>query len=136
MSTITFTPIPSGTGSSFARYAPRAARPAAAMPAASPRLRLTRRGRTVLMLLLAVPLALWLAFSVLNGGGATAGLEPGAPVPVVVVQPGESLWSLAERIAPASDPRDVIDAIVSYNHLPSADVMAGQSLGVPAPYGA
>lgn len=122
MSTITI----SRSGSSFA--AARAARPV------SPRLRLTPRGRAVLLFLIGMPIALWLLIAQVNGGAATGSLEGGS-VPIVMVQSGESLWTVAERVAPGSDPRDVIDAIVTFNHLGSADVMAGQQLGVPAPYG-
>lgn len=98
------------------------------------RLRLTARGRAVLLVAIGMPIALWLLFAQLNGGAATGTLEQGGAVPIVVVQPGESLWSVAERVAPGADPRDVIASIVSFNHLGSADVMAGQQLGVPAPY--
>jgi len=122
MSTIAISP----SGSSFA--AASAARPA------RPRLRLTRRGRAVLLLLVAVPLVLWLLVAQLNGGAATGSLEGGS-VQIVMVQPGESLWAIAERVAPNADPRDVIDAIIAFNHLGSADVMAGQQIGIPAPYG-
>jgi len=122
MSAITISPSPS----SFA--APRPAR------SARSRLRLTPRGRAVLLFLIGMPIALWLLVAQLNGGAATGSLEGGS-VQIVMVEPGESLWSIAERVAPGSDPRDVIDAIVAFNHLGSADVMAGQQLGVPAPYG-
>ncbi|HWK21179.1 MAG TPA: LysM peptidoglycan-binding domain-containing protein [Microbacteriaceae bacterium] len=122
MSAITISPSPSSFG------APRPAR------SARSRLRLTPRGRAVLLFLIGMPIALWLLVAQLNGGAATGSLEGGS-VQIVMVEPGESLWSIAERVAPGSDPRDVIDAIVAFNHLGSADVMAGQQLGVPAPYG-
>ncbi|MBO9578131.1 MAG: LysM peptidoglycan-binding domain-containing protein [Microbacteriaceae bacterium] len=116
MSTISITP------GSFAVAAPKR------------RLRLTDRGRTVLILLIGLPIALWLLLAQLNGGAATGTLEDGAAVPIVMVQPGESLWTVAERVAPGADPRDVIAAIVDFNHLGSADVMAGQQIAIPAPY--
>ncbi len=128
MSTISLTP----TGSFSARH-DRPAAIVADRPTRS-RLRLTARGRAVLLLLLAAPIAVWLLLAQLNGGAAAGTRDAGAPVPVVVVQPGESLWSIAEQVAPNADPRDVIDAIVSFNHLPSADVVPGEQLGVPAPY--
>ncbi len=106
----------------------------AAPAARAARLRLTARGRAVLLLVIGLPIALWLLFAQLNGGAAAGTLEQGAAVPIVMVQPGESLWSIAERVAPNADPRDVIDAIVAFNQLGSADVMAGQQLGIPAPY--
>ncbi|OJX68410.1 MAG: hypothetical protein BGO95_02740 [Micrococcales bacterium 73-13] len=112
-----------------------AAHPATVIGAAPRRrVRLTSRGRTVLLLLIGLPIALWLLLAQLNGGAATGSLDSGAPVPVVVVQPGESLWAIAERVAPSADPRDVIAAIVAFNHLGTADVMAGQQIGIPAPY--
>lgn len=127
MSTITLT----RAGSSFDGSAP--ARTVVRHPNRS-RLRLTARGRAVLLFLVTVPIALWLLVAQLNGGAAQGTREAGAAAPVVVVQPGDSLWAIAERVAPAADPRDVIDAIVDFNHLPSVDVMAGQQLGIPAPY--
>ena len=57
-----------------------------------------------------------------QAGAALGGSSPEAPgraptAPVVdaaastVVRPGDSLWSLAERLAPDSDPRVVVDAL-------------------------
>ncbi len=131
MSTIAITPRSYGA-SSFAAVS--TARPAPPLPTRTSRLRLTSRGRAVLLVLIAMPIALWLLVAQLNGGSAVGTLEQGASVPIVVVEPGESLWSVAERVAPGADPRDVIDAIVGFNHLGSADVMAGQQIGIPAPY--
>jgi len=131
MSTVAVTPHSFGSGSSFAaagHVEATADRPA------RHRLRLTGRGRAVLLTLAAGPLVLWLAVAQLNGGAATGSLEGGSPSPIVIVEPGESLWSVAERVAPGADPRDVIAAIVAFNHLATVDVMAGQQLGVPASY--
>jgi hypothetical protein len=50
---------------------------------------------------------------------------------VVHVQVGETLWDVAERNAPASDPDAVVARIVELNSLPDADVVPGQSLVVP-----
>ncbi|MFJ6674129.1 LysM peptidoglycan-binding domain-containing protein [Actinosynnema sp. NPDC091369] len=50
---------------------------------------------------------------------------------VVHVQVGETLWDVAERSAPASDPDAVVARIVELNSLPSSDVVPGQSLVVP-----
>jgi LysM repeat protein len=66
---------------------------------------------------------------------ATATLE-GSSVAFqyVTVETGQSLWGVAESIAPNADPRDVIAAIMQLNHLESADVLAGQQLAVPVQY--
>jgi LysM repeat protein len=101
--------------------------------AATPRLRMTARGRRVLMALIVVPLLVVVAFLALNGGRATASNEAVTPT-YVSVQQGESLWQLAEQVAPKADPRDVIADIVSLNGLASSDVVAGQRLAIPSQY--
>lgn len=110
----------------------RAPRDVEAASRAHPPIRLTRRGRVLLSALAVLLLAAVLTALGLGGTGAEAGLDAGAAVPVITVAPGESLWSIAERIAPSADPRDIIEAIVSYNGLGGVDVWAGQRLGVPA----
>lgn len=114
---------------------PFAVRPVTPRNAAQPRLRLTKRGRAVLLSLAATPLVALALFFGLNGGGATASLE-GSTVPFqyVTVDAGQSLWNLAESIAPQADPRDVIAQFVQLNQLESADVYAGQQLAIPAQY--
>ncbi|MGN6741998.1 MAG: LysM peptidoglycan-binding domain-containing protein [Amnibacterium sp.] len=92
------------------------------------RLRLTRRGRVVLVVLPAV-LALSSAFVVTSTPFAQA--EP-AVQRTVVVGTGDSLWSLAERLAPSSDPRDVVAELERANGLRGAAVQAGARLVVPA----
>ncbi len=53
----------------------------------------------------------------------------------VTVQPGDSLWNIAEIVAPTSDPRDVIIELMQFNNLSSADVPAGYELAIPPKYG-
>lgn len=102
---------------------------------AAPKLHLTRRGRAVLTFLVAAPLVVAAFLFVVNGGGATASLEGSdAAFQYVTVQPGESLWQLAEQLAPGADPRDVISDIVTFNQLDSADIAAGQELAIPSQY--
>lgn len=110
------------------------ARRSSAAPARPARLRLTERGHTVLLTLAAIPLVIVLLALALNGGGASATLEAGEPAQVVMIESGQSLWSLAEQIAPAADPRDVIEEILVLNRLDSADVWAGQQIAIPQKY--
>ena len=49
----------------------------------------------------------------------------------VVVQPGDTLWSVAERSDPAADPRAVVDRIRELNGLHGDAVVAGAVLEVP-----
>ncbi|MEZ3159787.1 LysM peptidoglycan-binding domain-containing protein [Microbacterium sp. BWT-B31] len=101
------------------------------------RLRLTTRGRRVLTLLAALPAAVALAAAIVGGGAALASRDAGAPAgtfETVTVQPGDTLWAIAEGVAPGSDPRDVVDAIVRLNALGSVGIVAGQELAIPAAY--
>src|SRR3954466_16069571 len=57
-----------------------------------------------------------LVLTVARAGVALEGRSLATPgrlphVRTVVVEPGDSLWSIAGRIAPGSDPRAVVDAI-------------------------
>ena len=119
--------------------ATRAPRPSAVahLTEAAPalRLRLTRRGRFVLTTTVALPLATAIAMVVLNGGSATATDQlSSASFSYVQVESGESLWTLAQSIAPNSDPRDVISDLVRLNQLDTAVVQPGQRLAIPAQY--
>jgi hypothetical protein len=104
------------------------------------RLRITRRGRVVLAGLASAPLvagvvalAFFGASSAVANGEAAVGSQPASQTfDYVTVQAGETLWGLAEEIAPSADPRDVIADIVSLNQLPSAEVQPGQRLAVPS----
>lgn len=103
-----------------------------ASPVVRTRLRLTRRGRAVIAALVSLPLALALVLTALNGGGAVAGATSG-PV-TVTVEPGQSLWSLAEELAPGAAPADVVADLIAVNELVGAEVLPGQVLLVPAGY--
>jgi nucleoid-associated protein YgaU len=125
-------PLEADRPRAVAAPAARSARPAVAHRPAAPaphRLRLTRRGRLVLVLLPAV-LALSSAFVGVSAPFAQA--DPAARSRSVVVRAGDSLWSIAERLAPSRDPRDVVAELEQVNHLPGAVVLAGSRLSVPA----
>ncbi|MCU1441506.1 MAG: hypothetical protein JWP85_2503 [Rhodoglobus sp.] len=123
-----------GTAFGSPRSAARPIRAVVVRPAA-PKLRLTQRGRAVLTVLAATPLVVAALLFALNGGGATASLEgSNVPFQYVTVESGQSLWQLAEEIAPRADPRDVIAEFVKLNALTSPDVFAGQELAIPAQY--
>lgn len=101
------------------------------------RMRLTVRGRRVLAVLAALPAVVALSFAVIGGGAALATRDSGAPAAsftTVTVGSGESLWSIAEEVAPGHDPRDVVDGIVRLNALEDVTVAVGQSLSIPAEY--
>ncbi|GAB2460682.1 hypothetical protein HD599_001157 [Conyzicola lurida] len=99
-----------------------------------PRLRLTKRGRAVFTGLAATPVVVAVMLLALNGGGATATSADGGALEQVTLQAGQSLWDLAEEIAPGTDPRDVISDILAVNDLGGGSVQAGQRLDLPAEY--
>jgi hypothetical protein len=92
--------------------------------------RLTNRGRIVLATVASVLLSIMV---VLSGQiTADAGSAAGGPVlATYVVQPGESLWSIASEVAPAADPRETIAVIRDLNGMQDSTVVPGQSVVVP-----
>jgi nucleoid-associated protein YgaU len=90
--------------------------------------RLTHRGVVVLSLVvLAVGAGLvWLA--ALSAPRAAA--PPAAPH-AVTVQSGDTLWSIATRIAPERDPRAEVAALEKRNGLAGVELVPGQVLQVP-----
>ncbi|MBE7698919.1 LysM peptidoglycan-binding domain-containing protein [Oerskovia sp. Sa1BUA8] len=92
-------------------------------------LRLTARGRAVLVLLVAAVLAL----GALWGGRAVAS-GPGEPVEVRVhvVEAGETLWQHASALAAGGrDVRDVMVDLAELNNLSSNGLQVGQRLLLP-----
>jgi Tfp pilus assembly protein FimV len=56
---------------------------------------------------------------------------PARPLPTVTVAPGDTLWTIAARVAPRKDARVVVAEIESLNHLGDGRVRAGQQLRLP-----
>ncbi|HZC73391.1 MAG TPA: LysM peptidoglycan-binding domain-containing protein [Jatrophihabitans sp.] len=103
-------------------HAPSEIRPA------SPTVRLTRRGVVVLTIaVLALGAALiWLAKLSAPDAGAAR------PAPhSVTVAPGDTLWSIATRVAPDVDPVAEVAALQRRNHLTDVGLVPGQVLRVP-----
>ena len=101
-------------------------------------LRLTRRGRRVLtgFVMLAVIISAMLIWTSVAGGAQAPG--PGAPAPSVyqgmtqvVVQPGQTLWSIAIAADPSAATWSVVQQIINANALNGAQIAAGQLLWVP-----
>ncbi|MFT4258114.1 LysM peptidoglycan-binding domain-containing protein [Microbacterium sp.] len=103
---------------------------------ATTRLRLTARGRRLLLAAASVPVAAAIAFGILSGGSALASNDGGASATfeTVTVAPGESLWSIASSIAPDEDPRVVISEIRALNALSASTLQIGDEIAIPAQY--
>lgn len=84
-------------------------------------------------MLILVAVALMLAAFSLGRVAPQAAME--APVTpelqTTVVQPGDTLWSIARRVAPRSDPRVTVEQLRRLNEVPRAGLVAGQSLMLP-----
>ncbi len=92
-------------------------------------LRLTRRGRFLALVLLLGFVAL------IAGVVATPGQAADRPAATrsAVVQPGDTLWSIAQRYAPDRDPYQAIDQIRQLNGITDYTVHPGQRLVLPWP---
>lgn len=103
--------------------------------APAPRLRLTSRGRMVFGIIAAIPV---IAVALLVGpnvlGAQATGDVVESSFQYVSIAPGQSLWQLAEQVAPQADPREVVADILTLNNLSSGDVQPGQKLAIPAQY--
>ncbi len=105
-------------------------RQAGADPRSEAPLRLTTRGRVVVVLLALLLVALPLVIGV---RAAQAEAPTSAPeVERHVVAPGETLWQIAATITrPGDDVRDVVADLVRLNALPDSSLLAGQTIVVP-----
>jgi hypothetical protein len=113
---------PVGTVRPHARRAPSRSHRAAAV---------YRRRR-----LAAVAVAIGAVLAVGHAGVALGGTSLAAPdarprVVTHVVEPGDTLWSIAQELAPSSDPRPVVDAISHARH--DAPLVPGEVVTWMAP---
>jgi len=99
---------PDGAVARTETLAPYVARPGAAGPS-----RLTYWRRRAVVLAVAVALVALVAPRFRAAlGGAPASAPEGGPVPrTYVVEPGDTVWTIARRLHPTGDPRGVVAAI-------------------------
>jgi hypothetical protein len=96
------------------------------VPQAGP-VRLTRRGRVVILVALLVIAGVLVVLAAAPGEAAA----PAGPAPTTVVRPGDTLWSVAGRYAPGRDRFLVIDEIRRLNGITDYTVHPGQRLVLP-----
>ncbi len=87
-----------------------------------------RRRRLGVLVGLAVVAGVW-------AGPVANALGGSAPAPVssqsYVVRAGDTLWSIAGRVAADRDPRSVVDAIATASHVEPGAIVPGQTLVIP-----
>lgn len=98
--------------------------------------RLTRKGRLVFRGIPALTLAVLIVLGALAfispGEAKSSTVEVATQVSsTMTVMHGDSLWSIAAKVAPEQDNRDVINHIMQINDLSTAQVEPGQVLEVP-----
>jgi LysM domain len=100
--------------------------------------RLTRRGRRVLtgLIMLVIVISAMLIWTGVAGGAQAPG--PGTParsvyqgMTPIVVQPGQTLWSIAAAVDPSANPWAAVQQISDANALTGTQIEAGQLLWVP-----
>jgi hypothetical protein len=92
--------------------------------------RLTQRGRVVFVLtFLAAAFVVMVAF----GGWATATHDTGTPDPVrvVEVEPGDTLYDIAGRVAEPGKVREMVHQIQQLNSLSGGGLQVGQKIAIP-----
>lgn len=94
-------------------------------------LRLTRRGVLVLSMAVVVIGAALVWIAAASAPSAAAPGQAARGLHAVSVAPGDTLWSIAGRIAPDRDPRAEVAALQRRNHLRGVDLTPGQRLLVP-----
>jgi hypothetical protein len=92
--------------------------------------RLTQRGRVVFVLtFLAAAFVVMVAF----GGWATATHDTGTPDPVrvVEVEPGDTLYDIAGRVAEPGKVREMVHQIQQLNSISGGALQVGQKIAIP-----
>ena len=96
-----------------------------------------RRRRRIAAALLCIALALHRERAGGRGARPSRGSAQGGRAPrpaseqVYVVRAGDTLWSIAERMAGRRDPRLLVDAIAARNGIDAGALVPGQSLIIP-----
>jgi cell division protein YceG involved in septum cleavage len=100
-------------------------------PAPATHFRLTRRGKTVVLVATLAVIALLV---VMFGPSTLASNEAGTPqeTTTVTVMPGTTLWDIATEANPNGDIRKTVDDIVRLNSLPNGSALQmGSEIAVP-----
>ena len=95
-------------------------------------IRLNRRGRLArTFVVLSLAIVLGSVVSAKAGAGTDVAPAAAGSFITVTVAPGDTVWSLATRLADGGDVRSLVSEIISVNSLASVDVATGQKLRIP-----
>lgn len=101
------------------------------IPSVSAPMRLTRRGKIVIVTLAVIAIGI---LAIVFGPSSTASSDAGTPQETTSVQvlPGHTLWQIAADANPHGDIRKTVDEIIELNSLPNASALQmGSEIAVP-----
>lgn len=95
--------------------------------------RLTRRGRVVLVALAATLLLVgfWVTAGRGQEAGASPSVAPSRPREAVIAGDHDTLWAIAVRTRPEVDPRITVQRLIDINGLDDGVIQPGQRLTLP-----
>ncbi len=95
-------------------------------------IRLNRRGRLArTFVVLSLAIVLGSVVSSNAGAGTESSPSKADTFITVTVAPGDTVWTLASRVASSGDVRALANEIITVNSLSSVDLAAGQKLRIP-----
>ena len=123
-----YQPLPE-PATSYAPLADTRAEPAPPIRSTPAALRLTVRGRVLLTACALLVAGVLVGLAYAGASSATVPSPTSTPTSVVVVA-GDTLWSIAVRVAPGADPRREVAHLQQLNHLRSEALIPGQVLRI------
>jgi hypothetical protein len=78
-----------------------------------------------------VAIAATSVFGFVSTAAANNSAANSADFEYITVESGQTLWDLAEQVAPRSNPQDWMQDVVNLNGLTSTDLQPGQRIALP-----
>lgn len=78
-----------------------------------------------------VAIAATSVFGFVSTAAANNSASKSADFQYITVESGQTLWDLAEQVAPESNPQDWMQDVVNLNGLTSTDLKPGQRIALP-----
>jgi len=103
------------------------------MPKANKRFKKTRAVKR-LLLVLVISLTFNLIFGLSSIFKATATGNPANNFATLIVQKGDTLWTIARQYRSGDDPRALVHEIKKLNQLSESSIYPGQALKIPLKY--
>jgi hypothetical protein len=86
---------------------------------------------TVVLGLAAASIFGFVTTAMATGSAANSSQAASSNFEYVTISAGQTLWGLAESMAPNTNPQDWMQEVVNLNNLTSTDLIPGQRIAVP-----